>query len=393
MTDAFDAGAIQRALLDFFDACGRDLPWRRDPDPYRVWISEVMLQQTRAETVIPYFERWLERFPTLEALAGASIDDVLQAWAGLGYYRRAHNLHRAANVVRDRYRGQLPGDPAELRRLPGIGDYTAGAIASIAFGLPEPAVDGNVRRVLSRLHDLPDPGGAELRRLAAALVPDDRPGDFNQALMELGATVCTPRSPKCDACPIATFCRARAAGTQLERPRPKPSKTLPENDVGTAVIVADDGAVLLVRRPADGLLAGLWEFPGAIVEPGETPADAARRAAAAALERAGRDATGAALRDDGTPIGSIVHTFTHLRLTYLAFRFAARRVAPVAGTRADGRATDTRSAGRREADQVWIAPEDALALAIPAAQRRILELVRDRPRARSPLDEPRDPRR
>src|SRR5690606_35120964 len=162
MTPAF-SDTLRRRLLAFYDARGRDLPWRRETDPYRVWVSEVMLQQTRVETAIPYYERWIERFPTLTALADASLDDVLKAWEGLGYYSRARNLHRAAGLVRERYGGELPDDVDTLRALPGVGDYTAGAIASIAYAIPAPAVDGNVRRVLSRLFDLPDPSPAELR--------------------------------------------------------------------------------------------------------------------------------------------------------------------------------------------------------------------------------------
>ncbi|HEX7118882.1 MAG TPA: A/G-specific adenine glycosylase [Longimicrobiales bacterium] len=397
-----DPDDIRRRLLDFYDARARDLPWRRDADPYRVWVSEIMLQQTRVETAVPYYERWLERFPTVDALAEAPIDDVLHAWAGLGYYSRARNLHRAAQVVRERHRGTLPDDPDALRDLPGIGDYTAGAIASIAFGRPEPAVDGNVRRVLSRLYDLPDPGAAELRARAAALVDADRPGDFNQALMELGATVCTPRTPACDGCPLASHCRARAAGTQLERPRPKRAKPVPECDVGTAIVVAPGGALLLVRRPDDGLLGGLWEFPGEPVRPGEASVEAARRAAAAAVGGAGtatttaRSATAAvaeapaeapaeasvdatpttasasrsvsrATQTDGTPLGAVTHTFTHRRITYHAFRFAAEQTATEsAAQRAGG--------GERRA---WVAPAEIDDFAISAAQRRILALLRE----------------
>jgi A/G-specific adenine glycosylase len=181
--------SLRRALLAFYDARRRDLPWRRDPDPYRVWVSEVMLQQTRVDAVVPYYERWLRRFPTVAALASAEPDDVLRAWEGLGYYARARNLHRAARVVREHHHGAVPSEPSALRALPGVGDYTAGAIASIAFGRAEPAVDGNVRRVLARLLDVAAPAPARLRKVAAALVPSERPGDFNQALMELGATV------------------------------------------------------------------------------------------------------------------------------------------------------------------------------------------------------------
>lgn len=410
MTDTLDRDAVRRALLDFYDARRRDLPWRRDVDPYRVWVSEVMCQQTRVETAVPYFERWMARFPTVDALAEAPIDDVLHAWAGLGYYRRAHNLHRAARVVRERHGGRIPGDPEALRRLPGVGDYTAGAIASIAFGLPEPAVDGNVRRVLSRLHDLPDPGAAELRRLAAELVPAERPGDFNQALMELGATVCTPRSPRCDRCPIASYCRARAAGTQTERPRPKPSKAIPEDDVGTAIVLAPDGALLLVRRPEDGLLGGLWEFPGEAVAAGETPEDAARRAAVRVLGEAAASVPGPAPLGPATPLGAVVHTFSHRRITYHAFLFALGEAGAGAaeiprgadgggaGAGDDGagnrsgagggsvanevrgrgaRLDDAGTPGGRAHDRAWVGTTELPGFALSAAQRKVLALLPD----------------
>lgn len=207
---------LAAALLRHYDVHRRDLPWRDRADPYAVWVSEIMLQQTRVETARPYYERWLERFPDLDALADAEIDDVLRAWQGLGYYARARNLHRAARMVRERYHGAIPADPAELRRLPGVGAYTAGAVASIAFGAATPAVDGNVRRVVARLHDLEDPTAAQLQTLAVELVPADRPGDFNQALMEIGATVCTPRAPDCDACPGGCWA---ASGSSPTRPR------------------------------------------------------------------------------------------------------------------------------------------------------------------------------
>lgn len=411
---------LRRRLLAFYDARSRDLPWRREADPYRVWVSEVMLQQTRVEAVIPYYERWMRRFPTLEALAEADVDDVLREWQGLGYYARARNLHRAARLVRERYHGQIPGDVEALRRLPGVGEYTAGAIASIAFGIPAPAIDGNVRRVFSRLLDDPDPAPAELRRVVAALVPEDRPGDFNQALMELGATVCTPRSPACDRCPVAAVCRARTNGTVAERPRPKPKKALPEDDVATAVIVSPSGRILVVRRPEEGLLGGMWEFPGTAVRAGETPAEAARRAAENALaaeeareeealaaahdgrsatrtvsaDAAGRtwasgatapadletapDARETASRPEPReaapasetsaalvpePLGTVVHAFSHRRTTYHAFRFDLDYEPPDHGPAPS-------SAGR-----AWVTPADTAGYALSAAQLRVLALA------------------
>jgi A/G-specific adenine glycosylase len=324
----------------------RDLPWRREPEPYRVWVSEIMLQQTRVEAVIPYYERWLERFPTLAALAAAEPDAVLRAWEGLGYYSRARNLHAAARLVRERHGGRVPDSAAALRGLPGIGAYTAAAIASIAFDRAEAAVDGNIRRVLARLHDLETPTPAEVQRLAAELLPADRPGDHNQALMELGATVCTPRAPACPACPLAARCLARAAGTQEERPRPKPARPLPEHAIATAAVVAPDGAVWLRRRPERGLLAGLWELPGAVIPPGGSAEGTAADLVRLLL---GVDAS-------GTLVGQVPHTFTHLRAVYHCVRFD-----PPAATGG--------------ADAVWARPEELDGYALPVAQRKLLGLL------------------
>lgn len=338
---------IAAALLRHFDANRRSMPWRETSDPYAIWVSEVMLQQTRVETVIPYWERWMERFPTVEALADAELDEVLKRWEGLGYYSRARNLHGAARMVRERHGGRLPGTPDELRGLPGIGEYTAGAVASIAFGVPTPAVDGNVRRVLSRVYDLEDPGPAELRDRASGLVPDDRPGDFNQALMELGATICTPRSPDCGACPVAEWCEARRLGVQEERPRPKDRKPVPAETVETAVIVRGDGAVLLSRRPEDGLLGGLWEFPG-------DDATADVRTIVAALTAAA---------DPVSTLEPVVHTFTHKRVTYVP------TVWEVAEPRAD-------AVSELPDGLAWV-PEDRLEdYALPVAQQRIRRRTR-----------------
>ena len=236
-----DPEDFRRALLDHFDRRRRPLPWRKGRTPYRVMVSEFMLQQTRAETVVPYYDRWLRRFPGWEALADAPADDVLLAWKGLGYYRRARSLHRTAMIVRERYGGRLPEDPAELRTLPGVGEYTAGAVASIAFGLPVPAVDGNVRRVLSRLMDVGDPTATLLRDEATRLLDPERPGDFNEAMMELGATVCTPRSPRCDDCPVRPHCIADKAGTVSDRPLARQRRPLPRVAYVTAVVVRGGG--------------------------------------------------------------------------------------------------------------------------------------------------------
>lgn len=308
-----DIDAVAHALLEWFDHCLRDLPWRRNTDPYRIWVSEVMLQQTRVEAVIPYFERWMERWPTVDALARAGIDDVLAEWEGLGYYSRARNLHAAARVVRESPGGGIPDTAEGLRELPGVGEYTAGAVASIAFDRCEPAVDGNARRVLARLFDLPTPTVSALGRQIAPLIPADRPGDFNQALIELGATVCKPRSPRCAECPLARWCLARSRGTIAERPGRARRPPIPSYELGVAVVVSPRGRALMVRRAESGMLAGMWEFPGRVLEPGEFPAGAAARAARVLAPGAQRV----------RPLAALPQAYSHRRHVYHAFLFEA----------------------------------------------------------------------
>lgn len=258
--------AIRPALLRWYGRHRRDLPWRRTSDPYAIWVAEVMLQQTQVATVVPYFRRFLERFPDAASLARADEEEVLARWSGLGYYRRARALHAGAREVVRRHAGRVPADPAALLALPGIGRYTAGAIASIAFSLAEPILDGNVRRVLSRLFAAgPAPADqagtdAGLWELAAELVRGPRPGDLNQALMELGAVVCTPRSPACPACPVAASCRARALGTPEAFPVAKARR--PATAVDVAVAWVTRGSRVLLERPgADSPLRGAWDLP------------------------------------------------------------------------------------------------------------------------------------
>ena len=264
---------LSPALIAWYRRNRRDLPWRRTRDPYRIWISEVMLQQTTVRAVVPYYRRFLRRFPTLRALARSSPQEVLAAWSGLGYYRRARHLHAAARLVVERHRGRFPGRLEEALALPGIGRYTAGAILSIAFGQREPVLDGNVARVLARVALVRgDPrsarAGRRLWSLARELVEAaSSPGDLNQALMELGATVCTPSSPDCPACPVARRCAARSAGLQEKVPPPRRQR--PPVTVRTAVaVVARGGRYLMRRRGRTGLLDGLWEFPPLIPEAG-----------------------------------------------------------------------------------------------------------------------------
>jgi len=329
---------LRDALLAHYDRHARPLPWRADTDPYRVWVSEVMLQQTRVETVVPYYQAWMRRFPTLETLADAPEEAVLKAWEGLGYYRRARNLARGARVVRERFGGRLPADVGDLRSIPGVGEYTAGAVASIAFGRPEPAVDGNVRRVLARLCDRPEPTAGWLRDTASTLVCPERPGDFNQALMELGATLCTPRRPACGDCPWSGWCRARAAGTQEARPLPGRRAPVPLRRIDCVVVVRGANhrsapRLLVRRRSTEGLLGGLWEFPERVALPG--------------IAR-------------GVPLDPVRHTFTHFRAEY---RPALVRVEPSAEVAVDAAAGPTR----------WVTPAAAARLALPVTQRRILQ--------------------
>jgi A/G-specific adenine glycosylase len=273
---------LSTALLAWYDQTAITLPWRGSRNPYRIWLSEIMLQQTRITAVEPYYARFLARFPDVEALAAASLDEVLNCWEGLGYYARARNLHRLAQVIVQEHAGQFPASAAELEKLPGIGRYTAAAIASIAFGERVAVLDGNVVRVLARLTDLPDevtqPGvQARLWHLAQTLLSPERPGDHNQALMDLGRLICTPRRPRCTECPLATWCFAKARGTAEQRPV-KPAKApLPHVRAVAAVIRDEQERVLLYRRPPEGLLGGLWMLPGGHCEPAESLPDGLRR--------------------------------------------------------------------------------------------------------------------
>jgi A/G-specific adenine glycosylase len=311
---------IAPPLLAWWDAGHEPMPWRETKNPYHIWVSEIMLQQTQVATVIPYYERWLARFPTVEALAAASLDEVLKLWEGLGYYSRARNLHAAAQMVVERFNGRLPPSATELQTLKGIGPYTAGAIASIAFDQPAPILDGNVIRVLSRLTDLGDdvtttPIKKQLWQLAAEVVPAVRPGDFNQALMELGQQVCVPTKPLCLLCPLQAHCLARQRGTQLERPVRPPRKNTPHYEVAAGIIWqteerGENGRFLIAQRPLDGLLGGLWEFPGGKQEPGETLPQT--------LAREIEEELALAIRVDNF-LTSINHAYTHFRITLHAF--------------------------------------------------------------------------
>lgn len=322
MSDA----ALRRRLLAWYHAHKRPLPWRRSTDPYRVWLSEVMLQQTTVATVIPYYGRFLKAFPTVHALAGADDDAVLRLWAGLGYYSRARNLLAAARKVAGELGGRFPDTAEGLRALPGVGRYTAGAVASIAFGRPEPLVDGNVNRVFARLYarrgDTKSKAFADWAwETAARLVAGPRPGDWNQALMELGATVCRPEVPECGRCPVKALCAARRAGLQDALPTP-PARKAPVDLRWTALLVRRDGRVLLWRRAEDErFLPGHWALPEARHLPGARP---------------------------GRLIRTVRHSITHHRIAV-----AVREATPTAKTPASARWVPEAQAQARLVSSLW----------------------------------------
>jgi A/G-specific adenine glycosylase len=292
---------IRRNLLRWYDRHKRDLPWRRTDDPYAIWISETMLQQTQVATVLPYYEKFLRAFPTIEALDRAPLERVLRAWSGLGYYRRAENLKKAARHIRRVHGGALPRQLGALSQLPGIGDYTAGALMSIAFHQRHAAVDSNARRVLGRLFALGD--AKPLHAIAGALVPRSRPGDFNQALMELGATLCIPRDPKCKQCPLSSNCAASSSPRRSLQRRHR--KQIKFKDVTWPLaIVRQHGRILLRRRGDNGLLARLWELPGGEITAQAEPLAFLR----SELKQLDRTIKGQ------KPIGEIRHSITYRRI-------------------------------------------------------------------------------
>lgn len=307
--------SIAKKLLDWYKKNARVLPWRSDPQPYKVWVSEIMLQQTQVDTVIPYFLRWMEKFPDLFSLASATEGDVLQAWEGLGYYSRARNLHKAARIVSKDYGGKLPDVTEELLKLPGIGRYTAGAIASIAYGKDSPALDGNIRRVYARLFNVKAPLSSKdseklLWKIAACELPSGNAGDYNQALMDLGSSICTPSNPLCMLCPLSEECQAYALGLQAELPVKKIKPQTPHYLV-TAAVIKQDELVLIAKRPANGLLGGLWEFPGG--KKNDTDPDLE-----SCLQREIREELDAEIHIDHA-LGIYRHAYTHFKITLHAF--------------------------------------------------------------------------
>jgi A/G-specific adenine glycosylase len=345
----------RRRLLDWFDRNRRDLPWRRSRDPYRVWISEVMLQQTQVVTVIPYFHRFLAAFPTVHALAAAAEQDVLRLWEGLGYYRRARSLHQAARLLVAKHGGHLPDDPDVWQDLPGIGRYTLGAILSQAFDRQLPILEANSLRVLCRLfavREAPRENATQKRlwELAASLLPKQRVGDFNQAMMELGALVCTPVAPVCGRCPLEGRCEAARQGLQDQLPLPGHAKDA-EKVHEVAVIVRRGRKVLVAQRPSAGRWANLWEFPHDVVRPGETHE--------AAVPRMLQELTSLSA-DLGPELTTLTHTVTRFHITLVCLEGVYR-------------AGRFRSAHYREGR--WLQPAQLAEVPFSAPQRRLAQLL------------------
>jgi A/G-specific adenine glycosylase len=315
---------FRKALIGWYEAHRRDLPWRNTDDPYRIWVSEVMLQQTQVATVVPYYHRFLEHFEDLESLAGADSQAVLKVWEGLGYYARARNLHRAAGIVLKEHHGVIPNRWAEFRRLPGVGDYIAAAVLSLAFAKPYPVVDGNVKRVLARLLVMKHPvnkssSDKTFREMAGTLLDQKNSGTFNQAIMELGAIVCKPRQPLCEPCPVQKLCRAYRSGQVLNYPAKLKRPPIPQYRIAVGVVFKN-GRVLITRRKPSGLLGGLWEFPGGKIQPGEGPA--------AACIREIKEEVNLAIEVD-SHLSRVKHAYTHFKIVMDVFccSYVAGRVA------------------------------------------------------------------
>lgn len=350
---------LRRQLLTWYAAHARVLPWRETSNPYHIWLSEIMLQQTRVEQARPYFERFLLAYPTITDLAAAPLDDVLLNWEGLGYYSRARNLHRAAKQVVAEHAGAMPDTYDAIRALPGIGPYTAAAVLSIAFNKPFGVLDGNVIRVLTRLTcDGADASKGKTRKrlqmLSDALVDPQAPGDFNQAMMELGAMVCTPQSPSCISCPIAKHCCAFATGAMESFPFVKKKAPLPHYDIAVAIIRNKKNQLLIQRRPEDGMLGGLWQFPGGRQENGES--------IAATCHREIRDELSIDISID-QPFHVLSHAYTHFKITLHAFLCSLESGTPTP---------------RHDTPLRWVTQGELGTYAFARSNRRLIEHLNER---------------
>jgi len=341
---------ITNPLLRWYKKNARVMLWRGAKNPYHIWVSEIMLQQTQVDTVIPYYRRWLKRFPTLKALANAKLHDVLQMWQGLGYYSRARNLHKASQKVMREFNGVVPYDLERLRTLPGVGRYTAAAIFSIAFNGDAAVVDGNVKRVLARVFNIKKEikGEREIWNLAESLVPRGKAGDFNQALMDLGATICKPQNPLCNDCPLKKLCEAKRLNVQQQRPVTKKKARAPHYDV-TAAIIRKNGRVLIAQRPADKLLGGMWEFPGGKMEKGETKEMCLRREL--------KEELGIEIKVE-KQVMALRHAYSHFKITLYVFESRLMRGKP--------RAIEV-------ADFKWLPPRALAAYPMGKTDRQIAE--------------------
>ncbi len=345
--------SFSERLLHWYDREARNLPWRGTKDPYRIWLSEVMLQQTQVETVIPYYEKWLAQFPTLESVACAERDELLKVWEGLGYYSRCRNFHEACRLVKKSHSGEIPMNWSDFRALPGVGDYTAAAVLSIAFQQAHPVVDGNVRRVMARMLSYSEPtenGVALFKGRLAELLNSDRPGDFNQAMMELGSEVCKHSKPRCSDCPVARTCQSKQDGTVGKFPVKSVKKSRPHRTV-VAGIIWRGKKFLIQKRPAEGLLGGLWEFPGGKVEKGESLRDA--------LIREIQEETGLAV-EEGKKVGAVDHAYTHFSITLHLYHC---------------RALNCSQFHRGNQRRRWISPDERSEFAFPRATHKLFKIL------------------
>ena len=348
---------LRASLLDWYKTFGRTLPWRNLRDPYAIWISEIMLQQTQVKTVLGYYDRWLQKFPTLQSLATADIQQVLKLWEGLGYYSRARNLHKAAGKIVEEYDGEFPQEFDRILALPGIGRTTAGGIISSAFNQPFPILDGNVKRILARLVTLPvllPKADKQLWQLSESLLDRQHPRDFNQALMDLGATICTPKSPKCDRCPWMNHCLAYQTGTPTSWPMRNSAPARPHKIIGVGIIWNDRQQILIDRRLDDGLLGGLWEFPGGKVEEGETLPECILREIKEELDIE---------VEVGSHLITIDHAYSHFRVTLNVYHchYISGEPKPL------------------ESQEIrWVSLDELDELPFPKANLKIIEALRDR---------------